>query len=376
MGIDVRSKVVVGMNAGDEGKGLVTDYLANQAIQKGYKTLVVLNNGGPQRSHTVSLVEGIKHAFRHFGSGTFIGADTYLSEFFIINPMVFVQEYKELNKMGFYSHVYIDKKCRITTPYEMYLNQMLEESRGEKRHGSCGMGIWQTVKLYNDFSVCTWGDIKSFCDWIKIRKNYFDYNFKRYKENQEISNQVILNWSKILYTENDAIIEKYLQDCYFMLNHTMWCDAEIIKKYDEVIFENGQGLLLNDDPDNVHTTPSNTGLDNVRVLEQKLGFYTEPYYVTRTYLTRHGIDPNFKEDKQLSIGLYDETNIPNEFQGTIRYGQMDYNFLERLRKDSFDREFKVVITHKNEIAVPDYMYDNLNSIQTLYSTGKERESIK
>ena len=373
------AKVIIGMNFGDEGKGLATDYFAKQSILQGHKTLVVCNNGGPQRSHTVSLLNGTRHAFRHIGSGAFAGADTYLSEFFIVNPMVFAQEFKELLTLGYRPVVYVDKKCRITTPYEMYLNQMLEESRGENRHGSCGMGIWETVRLYDEIQPAEyrWGQAVNLNR--VTRHALFNTRVKEYKDKKEITSEVYLNWSAIIDTDlNNKIMSKYMNDLQFMFDHTTVCDAEIIKTYDNVIFENGQGLLLNDDPNNVHTTPSNTGLDNIRILENNFSFKAEPVYVTRPYLTRHGADPAFISDDAMNQKFdgSDQTNVPNEFQGKMRYSKMDEDFLNRVKKDSFDRDFSILITHANEYCIPDVMNDNLHKISTYYSVGKERESVR
>ena len=44
-------KVVIGSNFGDEGKGLMVDYFAHQAVSEGKKVLNILTNGGPQRGH-------------------------------------------------------------------------------------------------------------------------------------------------------------------------------------------------------------------------------------------------------------------------------------------------------------------------------------
>ena len=77
-------KVVIGASFGDEGKGLMTDYFAADAANKGETALVVCSNGGAQRGHTVraygdNIESGMKpevrHVFHHFGSGTLAGAD-------------------------------------------------------------------------------------------------------------------------------------------------------------------------------------------------------------------------------------------------------------------------------------------------------------
>lgn len=376
----IEAKAIIGANFGDCGKGLATDYFAHKAVQKGHKTLVVLNNGGPQRSHTVSLSNGTRHAFRHIGSGTFTGADTYLSEFFIVNPIFFAKEYKELQTLGYNPIVYIDKKCKFTTPYEMILNQMLEESRGDKRHGSCGMGIWETIRTYNEEAwKFNWQEL---CEYnkedivLKRLERFLDQSF-HFRFTGEIRDSVYIEWYDLI--KNEVLYKRYIEDILFMKDHTIMCDASILSNYDEIIFENGQGLLLNDDPNNVHTTPSNTGMDNIRELEQRLGcFHTEPIYVSRTYITRHGADPFFIEDANLTSALQgkDQTNKPNLYQGTLRFGTMDNNFIRRIEKDSYDRDYSILLTHVNEMKPSDHMCNVLDSKNVMTSIGEQRESIK
>ena len=95
---DVR--IVIGANYGDEGKGLMTDYFAAQGAEQGKRVLVVTSNGGAQRGHTVTLPDGRRHVFHHFGSGTFAGADTFLCRNFILNPILYEEERSVLEKSG------------------------------------------------------------------------------------------------------------------------------------------------------------------------------------------------------------------------------------------------------------------------------------
>ena len=67
-------KIVIGGNFGDEGKGLLSAYFAEEMMQKEGKCLVVLSNGGAQRGHTVDLPDGRRHVFHHFGAGALCGA--------------------------------------------------------------------------------------------------------------------------------------------------------------------------------------------------------------------------------------------------------------------------------------------------------------
>ena len=116
-------KAVIGANYGDEGKGLVTNFLVEQAIENKRKVAGVLNNGGAQRGHTV-VKDNIRHVFHHFGSGTLNNAPTFITDQFVLNPIVFVEEYKELLELGIEPKVYIDKNALITLPYDMMINQM------------------------------------------------------------------------------------------------------------------------------------------------------------------------------------------------------------------------------------------------------------
>ena len=119
----VNVKIVVGANYGDEGKGLATDFFARNASGK---CLNVLYNGGPQRGHTVELKGGKRHVFHHFGSGTFANAHTLFDKDFMVNPILFAKEYDELARDGVDVKCFVSPDCRVTTPYDMIINQIVE----------------------------------------------------------------------------------------------------------------------------------------------------------------------------------------------------------------------------------------------------------
>ena len=120
-------KIVIGSNYGDCGKGLMTDYFAREAKEQNRSCLVVCHNGGSQKGHTVVSPNGIRHVFHHFGSGNFEGADTYLSSEYIVNPIIFNKEYAELKRKSAITRCYVDVNCRLNTPFDMLINQIVEE---------------------------------------------------------------------------------------------------------------------------------------------------------------------------------------------------------------------------------------------------------
>ena len=372
-------RVVIGANFGDEGKGLMTYHFAEEARKNNRSCLVVCSNGGAQRGHTVRDSGEVRHVFHHFGSGTFAGAATCLPYFFILNPMLFVKEYYELREEfdkvprlrgRDIPAVYIDPDCPVSTPFDMIMNQILEESRGNGRHGSCGMGIWET--LVRD--GLRWGEMAAMKDeelYFYLKEDCRAYLRKRIL-NKGVKN-VRAEWQEII--SNDGLIEHYIEDFRVMQSICKVADVRIFDSFDRVIFENGQGLLLDRCRREYgnNTTPSNTGLRNPAALvrEYLLGksksknnvVDMEVCYVTRTYLTRHGAG-RFDEEcdkEEINPDMVDLTNVPNPHQGTLRYGKLEKAaFLKRIKND-FDSERlpeninirrTIAVTHVNEFANP------------------------
>ncbi|SEP67163.1 adenylosuccinate synthase [Lachnospiraceae bacterium NE2001] len=408
-------KIVIGASFGDEGKGLMTDYFAGEAIGRGEKCLVVCSNGGAQRGHTVRVSSEVRHVFHHFGSGSLAGADTYLPYFFILNPMMFVNEYYELTgEMNtLYGRkaeprVYVHPECPVSTPFDMIANQILEEYRGAGRHGSCGMGIWETLvrsgKQYgelirmNDDELFDYlsNECRSYL-WKRLEEKKVD----RYRD----------EWKEII--EDDGLIQHYIEDFRTMQNMVELADVELFGDYDRVIFENGQGLLLDRCRREFgnNTTPSNTGVRNPFELLREYNSFTirnknqikavkpdecekhmgdlsdnkdrisvEVCYVTRTYLTRHGAG-RFEEEcdkSEINPDMVDLTNVPNPHQGTIRYGKLSSrSLLRRIREDydsdklpqCYETRRTLAVTHLNE-----YVCDIVKEADYI-SDGETRETV-
>ena len=376
-------KVVIGANFGDEGKGLMTDYFCHQSTLRGEKSLVVLHNGGAQRGHTVVTPDGNRHVFHHFGSGTLVGADTYLSEEFVLNPMIFRQEWEELESMKAIPKVYVNHTCRVTTPFDMILNQIIEESRDNARHGSCGMGIHETMIR----DVCNY-PIEMWFDSSDEAKRYYLKEIRNYLSERLLDfgiNKIPDNWKEIV--NSDLLIENFISELNFMGRNISIRFDRFIEYYDCVAFENGQGLLL--DQNNTayypHLTPSNTGIKNSLkiIAEMRCKPDIEVCYVTRTYLTRHGAGRLDGEcDKQeINPDMQDLTNVPNLHQGTLRYAKLiEKSLEERILKDfeparKYGAKLSLAITHENEY---DYVFSNTfkkNFDCIYYSDGKTRESV-
>ena len=344
----------------------MTDYFSNSP-----NSIVVCSNGGCQRGHTVITPKGIGHIFHHFGSGTFNKAATYLSEDFILNPMIFKQEYDRLGVLGYTPTVYANDKCMITTPYDMMANQIIEEDRGFQKHGSCGMGIYETIKRYNS-------GVWDF-DRGLIREYYLD-EFR-------INNVGWTNeWRKLFW--DDDIFEHYMEDLEFMKNHfTLVKDDNFLNVFDNIIFEAGQGLVLDQNNKEYypHLTPSNTGIKNPKRIIENIKWdddiNIETCYVSRTYLTRHGKGylPNERNKGVINRYMFDKTNVPNPFQDALRYGLLNLKDLyERCSNDvgDFGDIKSLALTHCNEY---DWNNDKLIELfkdwNIYYSDGETHNDV-
>ena len=157
-------------------------------------------------------------------------------------------------------------------------------------------------------------------------------------------------------------------------------------------------MLLTDEynNDSVHNTPAAVGLfhphgyifKNFDDVEKEC--WIQNYYVSRTYLTRHGkgqigAQTNCECEKEdINPNMFDKTNVPNENQGTLRYGKFTVEeadaAMSRINEDTgkylaLVSESNLVITHVNEYndgkleqaaekyGIRTYLSDNENSFK-------------
>jgi adenylosuccinate synthase len=308
---------VIGANFGDEGKGRLTDHFAAQA-----PAVVVRHNGGAQAGHTVVTPEGHRHVFSHFGSGTLAGRPTFLSHFFIVNPFLFVREARLFPGIP---EVYLDPSAPLTTPWDMLINREVERARGHGRHGSCGYGIGETIaRLMDGHFKTTAADMADPSRLAnKLQRIHAEWVPKRLAA---LGVSTPSDW----FTKgaDPALVDQYLADCAVMHRACVPMLAfELSQRWDRVIFEGAQGLCLDEEHHFFpHVTRSRTGIANVGTLCRIADIdEVEAVYVTRAYLTRHGAGPLPTEDPGLSHP--DATNVPNEWQGSIRFGHLDLDLL-------------------------------------------------
>jgi len=341
--------VVIGANFGDEGKGLMVDHLTRMLQPT---PLVVRFNGGAQAGHTVQHGKR-RHVFHHIGSGTLAGGATLLSRVFVANPFLFNPEYEALQGLGATPVVTIDPRAPLTTPFDMMLNQIAEEVRGTARHGSCGLGFNETLKRAELQPVLT----TTVADMLSeeslriklsvIRDYYVPERLHFLFPDLAVSEE----WQKRI--KNRAIIDAYMDSVALLRSRvTIQEDADVMHRHDgPVVFEGAQGLLLDEDhrffP---HVTHSHTGMHNVRLLAADAGISIggRVNYMTRAYMTRHGAGPFPSEITGLAYA--DATNVPNPWQGALRFGAIDLDLMrEAITKDRRTEAAGIVVTCVDQV---------------------------
>ncbi len=320
--------VVIGSAYGDEGKGLITDYLSHQLIEQDKKVCVVRFNGGAQAGHTVTTPDGRRHVFHHFGSGHFAGALTFLTRDFLTNPILFERESKELE----YADVLVEGESPVTTPYDMLLNQFQEQQRHRNRHGSCGVGIGETVQRQETGPKFSYIVRDMFNEDACATHSRLDNLILEYYEPRlrEVIRDKDLLEAGLVLMHSPVLRAQFVDAQEYFVRHARTESFKSIADRRHLIFEGAQGLLLDQNSKEFpHVTRSNTGMKNVAALLRELDFEFEvdAYYVTRCYSTRHGAGalahemPDFAS--VLGYSIVDETNIEHNFQGVIRYAPLN-----------------------------------------------------
>ena len=347
----MKVKVVIGANFGDEGKGLVTSTLA---CRNPNQTIVVRYNGGGQAGHTVEMPDGIKHVFSTYGAGTFSNAPTYLSQYFIFNPIAFLKETTKLIQLNWIPPVlYIHPDAKITTPFDIMVNWAVERKRSidDAVHGSCGLGINETVErsTTHNITLADLSDLRLLRQkLLSIRDVYFPERIAAL----DCHNFIDDAW------DQEATIDDFIKFCKEASRRIVQTDSSLLTQFEHVVFEGAQGLLLDQNhymfP---HVTRSNTGLTNVEKILTEINYtgMVEVFYVTRSYLTRHGNGPlQFESVDPIYPNLFDSTNVENLFQGKLRYAPFNLSLLMEsiitdLRSTTLNVDPILVVTCMNQM---------------------------
>lgn len=324
--------LVAGLGYGDEGKGSLIDYLTRRDEAK----LVVRYNGGAQAAHNVVTADGQHHLFAQFGSGTLAGARTHLSRHMLVNPLFLDSEEQHLRKLGVgdaFERTTIERSALVTNPFQVASNRLREMSRNKGRHGSCGMGIGETVgdSVALGDQALRVADLES--PAVLRDKLHASQVFKREQlrplfEGLDKTEHVLREWAIL---DDPHIVDQCVARFTAIAHLVQLVDndflAEALAEPGTVLFEGAQGVLLDQDYGTFpYVTRSKITFENAYDL---LGDFAGPVTrmgILRTYMTRHGAGPFVTEDPEL-----EHPEIHNCFgpwQEGWRQGHLDFMALD------------------------------------------------
>ena len=328
--------IVVDLGFGDAGKGVTVDLLC----ASGEYGAVVRANGGAQAAHNVVTPDGRHHTFSQFGAGTLAPngpVPTHLSRFMVVDPFALAMEAAHLASLGVadpLSLLTVDRRALISTPWHRAANRARERARGSDRHGSCGMGVGETMAyaLEHPDLAPTVGD----CATPSLLRRKLVALAEALDQGSGEEDGPDLEESLAAY-EAFASGVRLVDEAYL---------PRLLARA-PVVFEGAQGVLLDEwHGFHPHTTWSTTTTANPLTLLAEAGRpgQARRLGVLRTYATRHGAGPLVTEDPTLGARLIDRHNRTHPWQGAFRVGHLDL-VAARYAMAATDGVDALVVTH-------------------------------
>jgi len=154
---------IVGAQWGDEGKGRIIDFLAQEA------DVVIRFQGGDNAGHTVINAYG-KHALHLIPSGIFNPkTQNVIGSGCVVNPQSLLDEMGALVKAGVtLDNLWISNRAQMVLPYHRTLDALEEASRGSDTIGTTKRGIGPAYADKAARSGLRLGDLLH-PDWLESR---------------------------------------------------------------------------------------------------------------------------------------------------------------------------------------------------------------
>lgn len=223
--------VLIGAQWGDEGKGKVTDFLAEKA------DLVVRYQGGNNAGHTVVVGEH-EYKLHLIPSGIlYPGKTCIIGSGVVIDPEVLIKELESLQKRGINTeNLRISQRAHVIFPYHQLLDQAEEGRKGENKIGTTCRGIgpaYMDKSAREGIRMVDLVDREVFAGLLERNMEGKNHLLTRVYGSDALD----LNSVLAAYTKYAETLEKYLADVSIIIN-------DATKQGKNVLFEGAQGTLL------------------------------------------------------------------------------------------------------------------------------------
>ncbi|QQM95997.1 adenylosuccinate synthase [Staphylococcus pseudintermedius] len=247
------SIVVVGTQWGDEGKGKITDFLAEQA------DVIARFSGGNNAGHTIKF-DGETYKLHLVPSGIFYKDKlAVIGNGVVIDPVALLKELDGLNERGIATdNLRISNRAHVILPYHIQQDELEEARRGDNKIGTTKKGIGPA---YVDKAQRMGIRVADLLD-----KEVFE---QRLKENLEYKNDYFQGMFKQDAPSFEDIFETYYatgQRLAPYVTDTAKVLDDAFVADERVLFEGAQGVMLDIDHGTYpFVTSSNPVAGNVTV---------------------------------------------------------------------------------------------------------------
>ena len=247
------SIVVVGTQWGDEGKGKITDFLAEQA------DVIARFSGGNNAGHTIQF-GGETYKLHLVPSGIFYKDKlAVIGNGVVVDPVALLKELDALNERGISTdNLRISNRAQVILPYHLAQDEYEERRRGDNKIGTTKKGIGPAYVDKAQRIGIRMADL--------LEKETFE---RRLKENIEYKNAYFKGMFNETCPTFDEIFDEYyaagqrLKD-YVTDTAKILDDANVADE--KVLFEGAQGVMLDIDHGTYpFVTSSNPVAGNVTV---------------------------------------------------------------------------------------------------------------
>lgn len=229
------TRVVVGAQWGDEGKGKIVDILSKEV------DYVVRYQGGANAGHTLEF-DDKKIVLHLIPSGIFNGeAICVIGNGVVIEPQALVEEIQSVKKLDadLTNRFLISSSAHVILPYHKILDQVKEEHRGDDAIGTTGRGIGPAyVSKISRVGIRMSDLLHPGKLREKIESNLQDIN----EAMVHIYKREPLSLKEML----DGTMEAAEQLCPFITDTSVLLH-KAVKNDREILFEGAQGSLLDID---------------------------------------------------------------------------------------------------------------------------------
>ena len=291
------ASVILGAQWGDEGKGKITDSLSRTA------DIVARYQGGNNAGHTI-VVDGERYALSLIPSGVLYPQVTpVIGNGCVVDPVVLIEEMDMLNGRGVDpSRLRVSANAHLIMPYHRKLDAVMERFLGKQQIGTTKRGIGPAyMDKYSRFGIRVQDLFDPRIFSAKVETALRDKN----KQLVKVYNQLAMDPREVV-DEYLALADR-LQDHVTDTSLLIW---EALRDGKEVLFEGGQGTLLDID----HGTYPFVTSSNPTAGGAAIGVGIGPMMIDRVigvakaYISRVGTGPFPTElhdeigDKMIEIG--------------------------------------------------------------------------